>query len=49
MTSTRRNQPCPCGSGIKYKRCHGRLGGMPSPADIEAIFGRRDTDELPDS
>ncbi|MCY4654060.1 MAG: SEC-C metal-binding domain-containing protein [Dehalococcoidia bacterium] len=18
-----RNQPCPCGSGKKYKRCHG--------------------------
>lgn len=21
---TSRNEPCPCGSGIKYKRCHGR-------------------------
>ena len=20
-----RNQPCPCGSGKKYKACHGRL------------------------
>ena len=20
------NQPCPCGSGKKYKRCHGRPG-----------------------
>jgi preprotein translocase subunit SecA len=20
-----RNEPCPCGSGLKYKRCHGRL------------------------
>ncbi|MDA6076970.1 SEC-C metal-binding domain-containing protein [Edwardsiella anguillarum] len=19
-----RNVPCPCGSGMKYKRCHGR-------------------------
>jgi hypothetical protein len=19
-----RNHPCPCGSGVKYKRCHGR-------------------------
>ncbi|MCE5202345.1 MAG: SEC-C domain-containing protein [Synergistaceae bacterium] len=18
------NDPCPCGSGLKYKRCHGR-------------------------
>ena len=21
-----RNDPCPCGSGKKYKNCHGRLG-----------------------
>ena len=21
-----RNQPCPCGSGKKFKHCHGRLG-----------------------
>ena len=21
-----RNEPCPCGSGKKYKRCHGALG-----------------------
>ncbi|XPE25171.1 SEC-C metal-binding domain-containing protein [Shigella sonnei] len=20
-----RNNPCPCGSGKKYKQCHGRL------------------------
>ena len=20
-----RNQPCPCGSGKKYKQCHGKL------------------------
>ncbi len=24
------NQPCPCGSGRKYKRCHGAPGG-PAP------------------
>ena len=23
----RPNDPCPCGSGKKYKQCHGRLGG----------------------
>jgi hypothetical protein len=23
QTKTGRNQPCPCGSGLKYKRCHG--------------------------
>ena len=22
-----RNEPCPCGSGKKYKHCHGRAGG----------------------
>jgi uncharacterized protein len=22
-----RNEPCPCGSGKKYKQCHGRAGG----------------------
>jgi uncharacterized protein YecA (UPF0149 family) len=22
-----RNDPCPCGSGKKYKQCHGRGGG----------------------
>jgi len=21
-----RNDPCPCGSGKKFKQCHGRLG-----------------------
>ncbi|NHB83715.1 hypothetical protein G7085_00705 [Tessaracoccus sp. HDW20] len=24
-----RNQPCPCGSGKKYKLCHGRPGRLP--------------------
>jgi preprotein translocase subunit SecA len=21
-----RNEPCPCGSGKKFKQCHGKLG-----------------------
>lgn len=25
-----RNDPCPCGSGKKYKHCHGRPGGPPA-------------------
>ena len=25
-TSVSRNEPCPCGSGLKYKQCHGKLG-----------------------
>ena len=24
-TEARRNAPCPCGSGLKYKNCHGKL------------------------
>jgi preprotein translocase subunit SecA len=24
-----RNDPCPCGSGRKYKRCHGQAAGVP--------------------
>ncbi len=27
-----RNDPCPCGSGLKYKQCHGRRGGTSSGA-----------------
>lgn len=26
VTKIGRNDPCPCGSGKKYKQCHGRLG-----------------------
>jgi preprotein translocase subunit SecA len=25
MPKVGRNEPCPCGSGKKYKQCHGRL------------------------
>ncbi|MGZ5032783.1 MAG: tetratricopeptide repeat protein [Usitatibacter sp.] len=37
---TRRNDPCPCGSGLRYKECHGRLGtGAPSapPTGVGAL------------
>lgn len=27
-----RNDPCPCGSGKKYKQCHGRIQSAPPPA-----------------
>jgi tetratricopeptide (TPR) repeat protein len=49
----RRNDPCPCGSGLKYKACHGKIGADPAlgrarlPADealrngLEAMRGRR--------
>ena len=29
MNQPSRNQPCPCGSGVKYKRCHGRAHHSP--------------------
>lgn len=34
MGKTGRNDPCPCGSGLKYKKCHGRLDGCPPPFDL---------------
>ena len=32
----RRNDPCPCGSGTRYKDCHGKLGAAP-PDDALAL------------
>lgn len=42
-----RNRPCPCGSGLNYKQCHGREGGPPAgvppmPGEVVARV------ELPD-
>ncbi len=31
MDKVGRNQPCPCGSGKKYKKCHGGLAAAPNP------------------
>ena len=31
MPNVGRNQPCPCGSGKKYKRCHGAYTAQESP------------------
>ena len=28
-----RNDPCPCGSGKKYKKCHGRSGSTDETDD----------------
>ena len=36
MKETNRNDPCPCGSGKKYKKCH-------LPADAEAIREQGET------
>lgn len=27
LASAKRNDPCPCGSGKKFKKCHGKAGG----------------------
>ncbi len=35
---TRRNDPCPCGSGRRYKECHGSLA--PQAGGIEALLQR---------
>ena len=34
----RRNAPCPCGSGRRYKDCHGRAGD--DPADVPTLVQR---------
>jgi hypothetical protein len=31
-----RNDPCPCGSGLKVKRCHGETMAI-APADLSRI------------
>lgn len=43
-----RNEPCPCGSGQKYKNCHGRLTAPPlgpPPEVIEAMMKAHDAQE----
>ncbi|MFZ2309026.1 MAG: SEC-C domain-containing protein [Rhodoferax sp.] len=48
-----RNQTCPCGSGQKYKYCHGKLGGssvstlqpIALPPQVFAEFQRRQREE----
>ena len=37
-TPPRRNEPCPCGSGKRYKDCHGKLDA--APPTIEALLQR---------
>ena len=37
-----RNEPCPCGSGKKYKHCHGALGKLTSAAGSMLLGDPRD-------
>ena len=34
MPKIGRNQPCPCGSGVKFKKCHGQLNESPPTMDV---------------
>ncbi len=40
---TRRNSPCPCGSGKKYKKCHGenatKGGKFAAKPNIDKLMG----------
>jgi preprotein translocase subunit SecA len=40
MPKVGRNDPCPCGSGKKYKNCHGRAEGAAVPATAATGNGR---------
>jgi hypothetical protein len=42
MPSIGRNEPCPCGSGKKYKQCHG-------PIDAEIAAAQRKLKQAPDT
>ncbi len=46
MAKISRNQPCPCGSGLKYKRCHGRLDGIPASFDMRSMLETHAADEI---
>jgi preprotein translocase subunit SecA len=35
-TKVGRNEPCPCGSGKKYKKCHGQPGAPPLASEARA-------------
>jgi Tfp pilus assembly protein PilF len=37
VSEPRRNDPCPCGSGKRYKECHGQLDGR-SPGGLDALL-----------
>jgi len=40
-----RNDPCPCGSGVKYKKCHGRVHVKPFAPPLEKIKAMMETHE----
>jgi len=50
-SGVQRNSPCPCGSGVKYKRCHLRvveeISRRVGLVKLYAIFGRWCTNVAP--
>jgi len=41
MIPLARNSPCPCGSGMRYKECHGLLAGAIGPLADDAMMRRQ--------
>ncbi len=47
MAKIGRNEPCPCGSGRKYKKCHGEVASAPPAAAVAALEEWfRETEEI---
>jgi methionyl aminopeptidase len=40
-TKVGRNDPCPCGSGLKYKKCCAGKDVPSAPVDLEEVYARR--------
>jgi len=45
--SPKRNDPCPCGSGKRYKHCHGDLTALPSDSRVDQALETRVRGDLP--
>src|ERR1035441_8130763 len=46
MAKIGRNEPCPCGSGRKFKKCHGTVDSLPPGAMTALEEWFRETDEI---
>ena len=40
-----RNEPCPCGSGLKFKRCHGAITTKAPLSDMRRLVERTEADQ----
>lgn len=48
LTTARRNDPCPCGSGHTVKHCHGQREEARSPANRGCLISRERSDQMAD-